>query len=191
MQQLILLKYVEAVGRPGGTIRVRDGFANNYLLPKGLAVPASPENMRRLESLRQSFVIEEKARAENAKALVEKIATTSITLTMKASEEGHLYGSVSPTMIVDALKEQGIEMEARSVRLSDPIKEIGRYEVPLHVHEDHSCELKVWVVEEKEVVADVDAVADGEAAEGTEAAAETPAADTATETPTAEADPAG
>lgn len=184
MQQLILLKYVEAVGRPGGTVRVRDGFANNYLLPKGLAVPASRENMRRLESLRQSFVIEEKARAEHAKALVEQIATTSITLTMKASEEGHLYGSVSPTMIVDSLKEQGIEMEARAVRLTDPIKEIGRYEVPLHVHEEHTCELKVWVVEEKEVVAEVEAAAE---AETVDAGAEVDAG--ATEAPAADAEP--
>lgn len=161
MQQLILLKYVEALGRPGGTVRVRDGYANNFLLPRGLAVPATRDNMRRLTSLRETFVIEEKARVDRAKALVERIATTSITLTMKASDEGHLYGSVSASMIVESLKEQGIEVDQRSVRLGDPIKEIGRYEVPLVLHEEHSCDLKVWVVEEKAVVADVDVSAAG------------------------------
>lgn len=164
MQQLILLKYVEKLGRPGGMVRVRDGYANNYLLPQGLAVKATRDNMRRLEGLRLKFAEEEKERVARAKVLSERITTTSITLTMKASEEGHLYGSVNAAIIVESLAAQGIELEARAVRLAEPIKAIGRYEVPIHLHDDHKCELKVWVVEEKEVGDEVDVIA-GEAAE--------------------------
>lgn len=164
MQELILLKHVDKLGRPGGVVRVKNGYANNYLLPQGLAVRATKENMRRLQGLRARFEEEEKQRVERAKALSERISKTMVEIAMKASEEGHLYGSVTAAMIVESLAAQGIEIEVRQVRLAEPIKSIGRYEVPIHLHDDHKCDLKVWVVEEKEVDAEV-APVDSEPAE--------------------------
>ena len=170
MQELILLKSVDSLGRPGGVVKVKNGYAHNFLLPQGLAVLATKDNLRRLEKLRARFEVEEKERESRARSLSERIETTSITVPMKASEEGHLYGSVSISTIVDSLKEQGVEIEARWVRLTDPIKEIGRYEVPIQLHEEIRVDLKVWVVEEKSVSDEV------EATEGSEAPADPAAA---------------
>lgn len=154
MQQLILLKYVEALGRPGLIVKVRDGFAQNYLLPQGLAVRATEDNMRRLQGLRERFEQEEKERESSARKLGEKLEAVTLTIPMKASEEGKLYGSVNAAMLVDLLKEQGCEVELRAVRLAEPIKEIGRYDVPVTLHEEVKLNLKVYVVEEKEVPAE-------------------------------------
>lgn len=155
MQELILLQHVEKLGRPGGIVRVKNGYAQNYLLPRKLAVISNRDNLRRLGGLRQKFEVEEKERIGRARTLAEQVSTTSITIPMKASDEGHLYGSVSVTTIVEALREQGIQVDSKWIRLAEPIKEIGRYEVPLQLHDEVRCDLKVWVVEERDVNVDV------------------------------------
>jgi large subunit ribosomal protein L9 len=150
MQQLILLEHVEALGRPGMVVKVRNGYALNYLLPKKLAVRASKDNLRRLQSLRERFEVEERERASAARALGEKLSGFALTIPMKASPEGKLYGSVTIATIVDALAANHVEIETRAVKLAEPIKEIGRYEVPVVLHDDVRIEVKVWVVEERE-----------------------------------------
>lgn len=163
MQKIILLSDVEALGRRGGLVNVKEGYAANHLLPKGLAVRATGANLKRLESLRNRFEEEEKELAEAARSLSDRLADKSVTIAMKASEEGHLYGSVSVTMIVDALKAEGFEIDPKVVKLAEPIKDIGVYNVPLHLHADVKPEVKVWVVEEKE--SSVETPAPGSAAE--------------------------
>ncbi|MBI4878510.1 MAG: 50S ribosomal protein L9 [Planctomycetes bacterium] len=150
MQQIILLKDVEKLGRRGGLVRVKDGFALNYLLPKGFGVRATPDNLKRLEGLREKFEAEEKERTDKAHSLSDRLSKVSITIPAKASAEGHLYGSVSVSSIVEALAVEGIEVDARAVRLAEPIKEIGVYTIPVVLHDQVRTELKVWVVEEKE-----------------------------------------
>ena len=113
-------------------------------------------------SIHTGLEAEEKERAARAKELSGRIEAISVTLAMKASEEGHLYGSVSVATLVEALAGQGVEVEPRSVKLADPIKEVGRYEVPIHLHDDVKTVLKVWVVEEKEVSDEVEVSAEGE-----------------------------
>lgn len=157
MQQVILIKAIETLGRRGAVVRVRDGYANNYLYPHGVAVRATADNMKRLEGLREKFAEEEKVRAAAATALATRVQSVSITLTMKASDEGHLYGSVNVATLVEALKGQGVELEPRAIRLAEPIKQIGVYTVPVVLHEEVKTELKVWVVEEKEPAAAAEA----------------------------------
>lgn len=169
MQQLILLEYVEALGRPGMVVKVRDGYALNFLLPKKLAVRATKDNLAKLAGLRAKYEAEEKERAAHARTLGDKLAGVSLTIPMKASEEGKLYGSVSVATIVEALAAQNFTVEPRAVRLADPIKEVGRYEVPLFLHEEVRVEIKLWVVEEKAAEAAAAAAAEGEPAATTEA----------------------
>lgn len=162
MQQLILLEHVEALGRPGMLVKVRDGYALNYLLPKKLAVRATTDNLKKLQRLREKFEADEKERAAYARSLAEKLAGFSVTIPMKASPEGKLYGSVTVATIVEALANAGHAVEPRAVKLGENLKEIGRYEVPLALHDEVRVEIKVWVVEEQ--AAPAAPAAEGEAA---------------------------
>lgn len=165
MQEIILLEDVDGLGRRGSVVRTRNGFALNFLLPQRKGVLANKDNLKRLEGLRVKFQEEEKERVERAKSLSDRFAGKSITITMKASEEGGLYGSVSVPTIVDALQSDGLTVDARAVKLPEPIKHVGVYDVPIHLHETIKVELKVWVVAEKAASAEVgEAESDGEAA---------------------------
>jgi large subunit ribosomal protein L9 len=150
MQQIILIQDVETLGRRGSLVSVRDGYARNFLLPQQLGVRASRDNLKRLEGLRQKYEVEEKERADRAKALVARLEGVSLTVTMKASEEGHLYGSVTNATLHELLAAQGIELDPRMVRLTAPLKEVGVYSVSIVLHETVRTEIKVWVVAEKD-----------------------------------------
>ncbi|MFG0316779.1 MAG: 50S ribosomal protein L9 [Planctomycetota bacterium JB042] len=176
MQEIILLEDVEGFGRRGSIVRAKNGFALNYLLPQKKGVLANKDNLKRLEKLRVKFEAEEKERIVRAKSLSERFEGKSITITMKASEEGGLYGSVSVPTIVEALAADGLEVDARVVKLAEPIKHVGVYDVPIHLHETVKLDLKVWVVAEKAATAEVEADATAEG--GEPAAAETAAAAT-------------
>jgi len=176
MQKLILIEDVDGLGRRGSLVRAKDGYSRNFLLPKQLAVVATRDNLKRLEGLRKKFQEEEKVRVEKAKGLLERMQDLSVTITVKASEEGHLYGSVNTAVLVEALAAKDLVVDPRVLKLAEPIKEIGVYQVPVVLHDDVRTELKVWVVKEAapgEVVAET-----GEAAAATEGE------------PAAEADPA-
>lgn len=149
-QEVILIEDVEGLGRKGSVVRVRNGYAYNYLLPRRLAVLATTDNMRRLEKLREKYEKEEAERIERAKSLVDRLEGASVTIAAKASEEGSLYGSVQVPQIVEALADSGLEVEPRSVRLAEPIKHVGVYAVPVHLHETVKTEIKVFVVAEGE-----------------------------------------
>lgn len=155
MQQIILLEDVDGLGRRGSVVRAKNGYALNYLLPQGKGVHANKDNLKRLEGLRAKFQEEEKERISRAKSLSGRFEGKSITITMKASEEGGLYGSVSVPTIVEALTADGLTIEPRAVKLAEPIKHVGVYDVPIHLHETIKLELKVWVVAEKAVSAEV------------------------------------
>jgi len=161
MQKIILLSNVESLGRRGGLVSVREGYAANYLLPKGLGVRATEANLKRLESLRTKFKAEEKELVDAARSLSERLEGKSLTISRKASEEGHLYGSVTVGTIVEALAAEGFAVDNRAVKLSEPIKNVGVYNVPLALHPDVIPEIKVWVVEEKEASGEASAPAPG------------------------------
>ena len=154
MQKIILLNNIESLGRRGGVVKVREGYAANYLLPRGLAVRASEANLKQLASLRTKFEVEEKELAAAARSTSQRLEGKSLTIAMKASAEGHLYGSVSVGTIVEALSAIGFEIDSRAVKLAEPIKNVGVYNVPLALHPDVIPEIKVWVVEEKEASAE-------------------------------------
>lgn len=144
--ELLLIQSVEYLGKQGDVVEVRPGYAHNYLLPQGLATVATEHHKRMVEKHRAQLQQIEKARLANLQAMAERLARQSITIEAKANEEGHLYGSVGPAEIANALKRSDITISQDQVRLIGPLKELGLYTVKVHVGHDVDAELKVWVV---------------------------------------------
>lgn len=161
--KVILRKSIEPLGRTGEVVDVATGYARNYLLPQRLAYTINADNLNRIEVDKAKFEEEERKRIADLRAFAERIKTVSCSIEAKASEEGHLYGSVTAAMIAEAAAAEGVEIEARSIQLEKPIKETGVFTVGVHLHADINSELKVWVMDSSE-----EGKADGE--EGDDAA---------------------
>lgn len=143
--KIILMEDVPALGRRGEVREVATGYARNYLLPKKLALPATPGNLQNLEHLkRQRERAEDKAR-EAAQAAADRIAALELAVATRASEDGRLFGSVSAQDVVEFLERQRIPVEKRRVLLEDPIKALGEYQVPIRLHHDVTATLRVTV----------------------------------------------
>ncbi len=147
--EVILRTDVPKLGRAGDIVKVKDGYARNYLIPKGLAIPASKKNIKALEKERQIILRKAEKLREKAKSLAEKLEGLTLTIPRKVIEEERIYGSVSAVDIVNALKEQGIEIEKSQVLLEEPIKELGTYEIKIRVSPEIQATIKVEVIEEK------------------------------------------
>jgi len=144
--QVLLTHSVPHFGQPGDLIKVRPGFARNYLLPQGLATFATPHNLRIVEKHRDRLRQLEEARRTDLLQLAAQIAQRSITIEANANAEGHLYGSVSADQIADALKADNFPIETDNVRIEGPLKELGLYTIKLSLGQDVESEVKLWVV---------------------------------------------
>lgn len=147
--RLVLRKDIPELGAVGDVVKVADGFARNYLLPRGLAYPVTPDNLKRLESEKKHLMRiarEEKARSES---LAGELAGRSFSIPVKANEEGHLYGSVDAAAIASALQAEKVPVQEKAVLLEEPIKELGIYEVDLRLHPDVTARTKIWVVSDE------------------------------------------
>jgi large subunit ribosomal protein L9 len=144
--QLLLIQSVEHLGSQGDVVEVRPGYANNYLLPQGLATLASDHHQRMVDKHKARLLEIEKSRLASLKGLADTLSKQSITIEANANDEGHLYGSVGPAEIVAALKQADFAVTPDQVRLEGPLKELGLYTVKVHLHRDIEAELKVWVV---------------------------------------------
>jgi len=144
--QILLTQAVPHFGQPGDLVKVRPGFARNYLLPQGLAIFATPHNLRIVEKHRDRLRQLEQARRTDLVGLAQQIAQRSITIEANANAEGHLYGSVSADQIADALKADNFPIETENVRIEGPLKELGLYTIKLALGQDVETEVKLWVV---------------------------------------------
>jgi large subunit ribosomal protein L9 len=135
--KVILMSDVPALGHRGETRDVANGYARNYLLPRKLAVPATPANLKNVEHLKRQRAKEEDRALEVAKATAARIEALTLTVTARASEDGRLYGSVSAQ-----------DVEKRRVQLEEPIKAVGDYKVPVRLHGDVTAALTVSVAAE-------------------------------------------
>lgn len=144
--QLLLIQNVDHLGKQGDVVEVRRGYANNYLLPQGLATLASDHHRRMVEKHRSRLQEIERSRLADLRKLGEDIAKQSITIEANANDEGHLYGSVGASDIASSLKQNGFNITSDQVRLDGLLKELGLYTVKIHLHADIEAELKVWVV---------------------------------------------
>jgi large subunit ribosomal protein L9 len=144
--QLLLIQNVDHLGKTGDIVEVRAGYANNYLLPQGLATLASDHHRRMVEKHKAKLLEIEKQRLSSLRGLADQISRQSVTIEANANDEGHLYGSVGAVEIVDALKQAGFTVTNDQVRLEGPLKELGLYTVRIRLHQEIESELKVWVV---------------------------------------------
>ncbi|MEZ0344337.1 MAG: 50S ribosomal protein L9 [Caldimicrobium sp.] len=147
--QVILKKDIPKLGKAGDVVKVKDGFARNYLIPKGLAILANQKTLKALERERKIILAKAERERKKAQSLAEKLQGVTLTLYRRAVEEGRLYGSVSAVDIVKALEERGIEIDKNQVLLEEPIKFVGVYEVNIKVGANLVVPIKVEVIEEK------------------------------------------
>jgi len=144
--QLILTQPMPQLGQAGDLVKVRPGFARNYLIPQGLATFATQNNLRMVEKHRQRLKELEEARRADLQNLAAQIAQRSLTIEANANAEGHLYGSVNADQIAAALRTEGFPIEADHVRIEGPLKELGLYSIKVHLAADIDSEVKLWVV---------------------------------------------
>jgi large subunit ribosomal protein L9 len=143
---VLLTRAVPHVGQAGELVKVRPGFARNYLLPQGMATFATPHNLRIVEKHRQRLKELEQARRADLQNLAAQISQRSLTIEANANEEGHLYGSVNADQIAAALKSEGFPIEAEHVRIEGPLKDLGLYTIKLSLASEIGTEVKLWVV---------------------------------------------
>lgn len=146
--RLILRADVDQLGNQGDVITVKAGYGRNYLLPKGLAYQYSEGNVKRVVKERKLIEVRKVKERQEAQEFADRIANVSCTVVKKVGEADTLYGSVTNADIADALKKEGITVDKRRIGLEEPIKTLGIYSVPIRVHPEVTCNLKVWVVKE-------------------------------------------
>jgi large subunit ribosomal protein L9 len=143
---VLLAEEISTLGNRGDIVRVKPGFARNYLLPQGLATIATDENKRAVERHNKKIAELEAARIKALRQKAETVSKYSVTLEAHANPEGHLYGSVLAHDISKALKSAGYEIENEHIKLEGPLKELGMYTVKVELHPEVTTEVKVWVV---------------------------------------------
>ena len=144
--EVLLTETVKPLGEQGDIVRVKPGYARNYLLPQGFATVATEHNKRMVERHREQVAAIEAERIKQFRERATAIARYSVTLEANANEEGHLYGSIVESDISGALNAAGYQVEADHVKLEGPLKELGMYTVKIELHPDVNTEVKVWVV---------------------------------------------
>lgn len=148
--ELILLERIEKLGKMGEVVRVRPGYARNYLLPQKKAVRATEENRKRFEEQRAHLEALNAERRTEAESLAGPLQGLSVILIRQSGEAGQLYGSVSTRDIADAVSETGVKVRRQQVLLNAPIKAVGLYEVPIALHPEVSVTVKVSVARSRE-----------------------------------------
>jgi large subunit ribosomal protein L9 len=144
--KVLLKNDVVNLGTGGEVVRVRPGFARNFLLPRGLAVPATAGNLARVEDLKRQVASQAKLELEQANAAAAQIGGVSVTIARAVGEEGKMYGSVTTKDIEDAFAAQGVKIDRKKIVSADAIKSLGSFEVPIKLHGNVTASLKVNVV---------------------------------------------
>jgi large subunit ribosomal protein L9 len=144
--QLILTQTISKLGESGDLVKVRPGFARNYLVPQGLATFATQNNLRMVEKHRERLKQLEEARRLDLQNMAAQLAQRSLTIEANANAEGHLYGSVNADQIAESLRGEGFPIQPENVRIEGPLKELGLYSIKIALAQDIQGEVKLWVV---------------------------------------------
>ena len=143
--EVILRDHVENLGRRGEIVKVADGYARNFLLPRNLALPATEGNRKRVERERKVLETRETEERQSAEAVASRLAALDLSIARKVGENDQLYGSVTNADIADLLKDKGFEIDRRKILLADPIKTLGANTVPVKLHRDVTAQVRVTV----------------------------------------------
>ena len=146
--EVILRQAVDSLGHPGDVVTVSNGYARNFLLPRGVAFPATEGNKKRIQQEKSRLEAAESARRGSAQQLADQLGEVSITFAARVGEEGKLFGSVTAADIAQQLEAQGHHVEKRMIDLHEPIRALGVYRVPIRLHADVRPEIKVWVIKQ-------------------------------------------
>ncbi len=144
--ELLLIQSVEHLGTHGDVVEVKSGYANNYLIPQGLATVATDHHKRMVDKHKEKLAQIARLKLKGFEDLAAEIEKLSLTIEANANEEGHLYGSVGAAEIVNAMKQSAISVGQEQIRLEGVLKELGLYTVKVRLHQDVDADLKVWVV---------------------------------------------
>ncbi len=146
--EIILRQDMESLGKAGETVKVKDGYARNFLIPKGIAYIANEANKKRFTSEMEKLSMRAERERKNAEVLAEKLSKVSCTIPVQVGEEDKLFGSVTSQSIAESLANQDIQIDKRKILLDEPIKSLGIYSVPIKLHPEVEATVKVWVVKE-------------------------------------------
>jgi len=148
MIEVILREDIKTLGQAGEVVRVKPGYARNYLLPQGLAYEATEGNKKRIAAESRVRAARSQAERGDAERVAETLRGLSLTLSGKAGEEGKLFGSITAQDVADALSRQGYTVDRRRIELDHPIKSLGEHRVTIRLHPEVSAELRVSIVAE-------------------------------------------
>ena len=146
--EVILREHVDNLGKRGDLVKVADGYARNYLLPRKMALLATAGNKKVIEREKQKFDVKEAEEQKVAQALADRLASVEIEIARKVGETDALFGSVTNADIAEALAAKGFDIDRRKIQLHEPIKKLSETEVPVKLHRDVVVKLKVKVVAE-------------------------------------------
>lgn len=147
--EVILKEDIVDLGKMGEVVRVRDGYARNYLLPRGLVLVANKKNLKGFEHQKRVIGAQREKVVKQAQGLSDKLAAVSLVIAVKTGEEGKLFGSVTNMDIERALREKGFDIERRKIHLDEPIRNLGDFEVPVRLAADVTATIRVSVVPEE------------------------------------------
>ncbi len=148
---VLLLQAISGLGAEGDTVKVKAGYARNFLLPRKLALPITQANKKQVEALLKARELREQEEFENARSLSERIEKTSIAIPVKTGEGGKMFGAVTANELIDRLKEEGIDLTRKQLQLPSPVKVIGSHTVSIKIHSEIESELKFEVVSENPI----------------------------------------
>ncbi|HWT45103.1 MAG TPA: 50S ribosomal protein L9 [Vicinamibacterales bacterium] len=146
--EVILREHIDNLGRRGDVVKVAEGYARNYLLPRKLALAVTDNNKRQIDREKKIAETREAEERSQAEAIAERIAQLEIEIARRVGENDTLYGSVTSADIAHALQAKGFEVDKRKIQLSDPLKALGESTVPIKIHRDVTAQLRVKVVPE-------------------------------------------
>lgn len=146
--EVILRQSIEDLGKPGDVVKVSNGYARNFLLPRGLAFEATVGNRKRIALEKSRLEAAEDERLGAARTLGDRLEQVSLTFSARVGEEDKLFGSVTAADIAHQLEAQGFDIERRQIDLHEPIKALGVYRIPIRLHADVHPEIKVWVIKQ-------------------------------------------
>ena len=146
--KIILKEDYENLGKVGEVIEVKAGFARNYLIPKQVALQATPQNLRVIEQEKARDKIKLSKDKRDAELLAKQLKEVSLTANVQVGEEDKIFGAVTSQNISELLSAKGFEIDKRKIQLEDPLKALGVFEVPIKLHTEVEAKIKVWVVKE-------------------------------------------
>ena len=149
--EVILKEDVPKLGHRGDVVKVAEGYGRNFLLPRKLAIEATAANKAVIEQMKQAAVRRSAVEKADSEALSKQLETVTLSFQRKAGEKEHLFGSVTSSDITDALAHKGFNIDRRKIQLSDPLKSLGEFDVPIRLHRDVTCRLKVVIEKEPEM----------------------------------------